>query len=56
MIAVLPFFLFFGSCEETEKPKKKEETPKYYYYEYEEGTVRCHVEKNQIVTCLDVVD
>ena len=56
MIAMLPFFLIFGSCEETKKSKPKEKSPKYYYYEYEEGTVRCHIEKNQIVTCLDVID
>ena len=55
MLVFLPCFIFFA-CEKTEKSKPKEQHPKYYYYEYEEGTVRCHIEKDGIVTCLDVID
>ena len=55
-MAALPFFLFFASCEETKPLKQKEKGPTYYFYEYDEGTIRCHVEKNQSVTCLHVLD
>ena len=55
MLVVLPYFIFL-SCERTENPRPKEKHPKYYYYEFEEGTVRCHIEKDGIVTCLDVID
>ena len=27
----------------------------YYYFYYPEGDVRCHFDKNQIITCLDVI-
>ena len=53
MIIFFPAFLFFCSDEKkTSEPKKR----KYYYYEYEEGTIRCHIESNNVVTCLDVID
>jgi len=58
MIVFFPSFLFFCSCEKEEPPKakEKEKEQKYYYYEYKEGTVRCHFESNNIVTCLSVID
>ena len=56
MIIFLPFILFSCSFEKERQSKPKKKEQKYYYYEYEEGTIRCHVESNNIVTCLDVID
>jgi len=56
MIVFFSAFLFFCSGEKKEEAKPKEKEPKYYFYEYKEGTVRCHVGNDNIITCLDVID
>ena len=34
---------------------KGDDNVTYYYYYYPEGDVRCHFDKNDIITCLDVI-